>query len=132
MFIVSIAAFTSLGTDLMYRSRVMLAFACRRTRWTMVFTNISFPAFANTKDHVFYGVWNIAEAIGEVMVERNKRSLSEVTRIRDLILKKSAEITRDLDDVERERKVAEKLKKEYEERLAHIKSIEQKHVAINI
>jgi len=41
-----------------------------------------FLAFANTKDHVFYGAWNIAEAIGEVMVEKNKRSLSEVTRIR--------------------------------------------------
>jgi hypothetical protein len=41
---------------------------------------MSYNLFANTKDHVFYGAWNIAEAIGEVMVEGNKRSLSEVTR----------------------------------------------------
>ena len=70
-----------------------------------VFTNIAFPGFANTKDHVFYGVWNIAEAIAEVMVEKNKKSFDEVIKIRDLILKKSAEITRELDEVERKRKL---------------------------
>ncbi|OHA28630.1 MAG: hypothetical protein A3E92_03140 [Candidatus Taylorbacteria bacterium RIFCSPHIGHO2_12_FULL_42_34] len=93
-----------------------------------VFTNIGFPGFANTKDHVFYAVWNIAEAIAEVMVERNKKPFEETIKIRDLILKKSAELTLELDEVEREKKVAEKLKKEYEEKMTKIKEIENKHV----
>jgi DNA-directed RNA polymerase beta' subunit len=97
-----------------------------------VFTNISFPAFSNTKDHVFYGVWNIAEAVAEVMVEKNKRTYVEVQQIRDLVLKRTAEITRELDDVERDRKAAEKLKREYEERLAKIQKVEQKYVNINV
>lgn len=92
-----------------------------------VFTNIVFPAFANTKDYVFYGAWNIAEAIAEVMVEKNKKPFEEMLKIRDLILKKSAEITCDLDEVEKEKKSAERLKKEYEDKLIKIKEIEQKH-----
>lgn len=95
-----------------------------------VFTNISFPGFANTKDHVFYGAWNIAEAIAEVMVEQNERSHEEVLKIRDLILKKSAEITREIDEFEKEKKDAERLKKEYEEKMAKIKAFEDKNVEI--
>ncbi len=97
-----------------------------------VFTNIVFPGFANTKDHVFYGAWNIAEAIAEVMVEKNKKPFEEVLKIRDLILKKSAEITCELDEVEKEKKIAERLKKEYEEKIAKIKEIEQKHSNLEI
>lgn len=93
-----------------------------------VFTNIAFPAYANTKDYVFYGVWHIAEAIAEVMVEKNKKPFEEVMKIRDLILKKSAELTRELDEVEKEKKSAERLKKEYEDKMAKIKEIEQKHM----
>ena len=91
-----------------------------------VFTNISFPGFANTKDHVFYGTWNIAEAIAEVMVEQNKRPTEEIIKIRDLILKRSAEIVRELDDVERDKKEADRLKKAYEETLQKIKTAEDK------
>lgn len=91
-----------------------------------VFTNIAFPAYANTKDYVFYGVWHIAEAIAEVMVEKNKKPFEEVMKIRDLILKGSAELTRELDEVEKEKKIAERLKKEYEERMARIKEKERK------
>ncbi len=97
-----------------------------------VFTNIAFPGFANTKDHVFYGTWNIAEAIAEVMVEMNKRSPEEVIKIRDLILKQSAEIIRDLDEVEKEKKAAERLKKEYEEKMSRIKEIEKKQVDLKV
>ena len=61
------------------------------------------------------------------MVEKNKKSFDEVIKIRDLILKKSAEITRELDEVEREKKIAEQLKKEYEGKIARIKEIEEKH-----
>jgi len=91
-----------------------------------VFTNIAFPGFANTKDHVFYGAWNIAEAIAEVMVDKNKRPFEEVIKIRDLILKKSAELIRELDEVEKEEKIAERLKIEYEEKIARIKEFKQK------
>ena len=97
-----------------------------------VFTNIAFPGFANTKDHVFYGVWNIAEAIAEVMVEKNKKPFEEVIKIRDLILKKSSELSCELDEVEKEKKIAERLKKEYEEKMKKIEEIEQKHVDIKI
>lgn len=89
-----------------------------------VFTNISFPAFSNTKDHVFYGAWNIAESIAEIMVEENKRSYDEILHIRDIILKKSAEITRELDQLDKDKKEAESLKKEYEDKIAKIKEIE--------
>lgn len=97
-----------------------------------VFTNISFPGFANTKDHVFYGAWNIAEAIAEVMVEINGRPAEEILKIRDLILKRSAEIIQELDEVEKEKKVAERLKKEYEEKIAKIKELEEKQVDIKL
>ena len=93
-----------------------------------VFTNIAFPGFANTTDHVFYGAWNIAEAIAEVMVEQNKKSPEEIIKIRDLILRSSSEITQELDEVEKEKKIAERLKKEYEEKVAKIKEIEEKHL----
>jgi hypothetical protein len=92
-----------------------------------VFTNTSFPAFANTSDHVFYGAWHIAEAIAEVMVSENRKSVDEVVRLRDMILKKCSEITRELDHVEQEKKIAEKLRKDYEEKVAKIKEIEAKH-----
>lgn len=89
-----------------------------------VFTNISFPAFSNCKDQVFYGVWNIAESIAEIMVEENKKPYDEILHIRDLILKKSSEITRELDQLDKEKKEAEVLKKEYEAKMAKIKEIE--------
>lgn len=95
-----------------------------------VFTNISFPGFSNTKDHVFYGAWHIAEAIAEVMVDLNKRPSSEMIAIRDKILKKSAEITRDLDALEEDKKVAEKLKQEYEERISKIKASESASIEV--
>ena len=97
-----------------------------------VFTNIAFPGFANTTDHVFYGAWNIAEAIAEVMVDKNKRSSEEIIKIRDLILKSSSELTQELDEVEKEKKIAERLKKEYEEKIAKIKEIEDRHVDIKV
>lgn len=97
-----------------------------------VFTNTAFPAFANTRDHVFYGAWHIAEAIAEVMVEKNKKPISEVLKLRDLILKKCAEITRELDHVEQEKKIVEKLKREYEDKMAKIREIESRHINIKI
>ncbi len=95
-----------------------------------VYTNIAFPGFANTTDHVFYGAWHIAEAIAEVMVEKNKKSSDEIIKIRDMILKEGAKLTRELDEVEREKKNAERLKKEYEEKMVKIKKMEEKNLEI--
>lgn len=93
-----------------------------------VFTNIQFPAFSLTTDSVFYATWNIAEAIAEVMVEQNHRPSEEIFKIRDLILKKSSVITRELDEVEKDKKIAEKLKQEYEKKLEKIKNTEKNYV----
>ena len=92
-----------------------------------VFTNTAFPAYANTRDPVFYATWHIAEAIAEVMVDKNKQSASEVPKLRDMILKKSAEIMSEMDETAREVKEAERLKREYEEKLVKIKEREQKN-----
>jgi hypothetical protein len=97
-----------------------------------VYTNTAFPGFANSKDHIFYATWNIAEAIAEVMVQKNQKSSDEILKIRDLILKKSAEITRELDEVEREKKVADRLRKEYEAKLARIQEIEGKNIDLDV
>lgn len=92
-----------------------------------VFTNIQFPAFSVTTDSVFYATWNIAEAIAEVMVEQNNRPTEEIFKIRDLILKKSSSITRELDEVEKDKKIAEKLKKDYEQKIEKIKNVEKNY-----
>lgn len=94
-----------------------------------VITNSSFPGFANSSDHVFYAVWNIAEAIAEIMVEQNDRSYSEVMVLRDKILKRASEITRDIAEIEREKKNAERFKKGYEEAEARIMEIEKRNTS---
>lgn len=95
-----------------------------------VFTNIAFPAFADTHDDVFYGAWNIAEAVAEVMVQQNERPYDEVPPLRDLILKETAQITRELDEVDREKKSLEKMKKEYDEKRARIDELQKRQKAV--
>jgi len=95
-----------------------------------VFTNTAFPGFASTKDHVFYGTWNIAEALAEVMVEKNQRPAEEIFKIRDSIMRKAAEITHLLDEVERERKMAEKLRVEYEAKIKKIEQLEDENATL--
>ena len=63
-------------------------------------------------------------------MEKNKKPFEEVLKIRDLILKRSAELTRELDEVEKEKKIAERLKKEYEGKIAKIKEIEERNIDI--
>lgn len=111
-------SFADLKTDQILKDKTV-----DEEKGIQVFTNIAFPAFANTKDHVFYATWHIAEAIAEVMVERNGKPSEETTRIRDLILKKSSELIRQLDEVEREKKIAERLKKEWEAKMARINQL---------
>ncbi|MFI5420139.1 MAG: ATP-binding protein [Nitrososphaerales archaeon] len=112
-------SFVDLKTEFVLKDKIV-----DEEKGIQVFTNITFPGFAATRDHIFYATWNIAEAIAEVMVEKNHRPTEEVFRIRDMILRKSAEIARDLDEVEKEKKMAEKLKTDYEAKLNRIKALE--------
>ncbi len=73
-------SFVDLKTDQILKDKTV-----DEEKGIQVFTNIAFPAFANTKDHVFYATWHIAEAIAEVMVERNQKPAEEIAKIRDLI-----------------------------------------------
>jgi len=120
-------SFADLKTDQVLKDKTV-----DEEKGIQVFTNIAFPAFANTKDHVFYATWHIAEAIAEVMVERNQKPAEEIATIRDLILKKSSELTRQLDEVEKERKLAETLKKEWEAKMARISELEAQSADLSI
>ncbi|HVS88235.1 MAG TPA: ATP-binding protein [Candidatus Acidoferrum sp.] len=120
-------SFVDLKTDQILKDKTV-----DEEKGIQVFTNIAFPAFANTKDHVFYATWHIAEAIAEVMVERNEKPAEEIVKIRDLILKKSSELTRQLDEVERETKIAERIKKEWEARLARINQLKAQSADLTI
>jgi len=115
-------SFVDLKTDSVLRDKTIDA-----EKGIHVFTNIGFPAFANTSDHVFYGTWNIAEAIAEVMVDQNLRPAEEIFKVRDMILRKAAEINRELDEVERERKNADRLKAEYEAKMKKVRELEERN-----
>jgi hypothetical protein len=120
-------SFVDLKTDQILKDKIV-----DEEKGIQVFTNIAFPAFANTKDHVFYATWHIAEAIAEVMVERNQKPAEEIAKIRDLILKKSSELTRQLDEVEKEKKLAEILKKEWEAKLARINQLKAQSADLTV
>lgn len=92
-----------------------------------VTTNTSFPGFIQSKDDIFYAVWNIAESIAQTMVEKTNRSPSEIVVIRDKILKRGSQITHERDEIEKEKKDADRLRKEYEEKMKKIKKIEEEH-----
>jgi hypothetical protein len=120
-------SFVDLKTDQILKDKTV-----DEEKGIQVFTNIAFPAFANTKDHVFYATWHIAEAIAEVMVERNEKPSEEIVKIRDLILKKSSELTRQLDEVGKEQKIAERLKKEWEAKMARINQLKAESADLTV
>jgi hypothetical protein len=61
-----------------------------------IFTNTDFPAFSATKDKVFYAVMSIAESISEVLVKEAEEDLSNINEVKELILRKSAELYQEL------------------------------------
>ena len=61
-----------------------------------IFTNTDFPAFEATKDKVFYAVMSIAESISEVLVKEAEEDLSNINEVKELILRKSAELYQEL------------------------------------
>ncbi len=85
-----------------------------------IFTNIGFPAFHATRDPIFYGTFNIAEAIAECMVESREESKERIYDLRNIILKETAQIMQDLEELdkyEKERKEAEKKTIELKEKI---------------
>jgi len=61
-----------------------------------IFTNTDFPAFGATKDRVFYAVICIAESISEVLVKEAEEDLANINEVKELILRKSAELHQEL------------------------------------
>lgn len=57
-----------------------------------IFTNIDFPAYAATKDKVFYAVLHIAESVAEIFIQTAKEDFSNVEEIKELILRKASEL----------------------------------------
>jgi len=66
-----------------------------------IFTNISFPAFSATKDAIFYATMNIAEGIAEIIIQEKGEDKRRIFEIRDLILRRTAEIMRSIDEEKR-------------------------------
>ncbi|MBI2647435.1 ATP-binding protein [Candidatus Woesearchaeota archaeon] len=81
-----------------------------------VFTNTDFPAFPSTKDPLFYATYNIAEAIAEVMVEEKNEPLGNIFRLRNLILKQTGNIMRELDEEKQLAKEVEEQEKQMQDR----------------
>ncbi len=61
-----------------------------------IFTNTDFPAFEATRDKVFYAVMSIAESISEVLVKEAEEDLSNINEVKEIILRKSAELYQEL------------------------------------
>jgi hypothetical protein len=57
-----------------------------------VYTNTDFPAYATTKDKVFYAVLNTAETIAEYLVRESREDPARAEEIKDLILRKASEL----------------------------------------
>jgi hypothetical protein len=62
-----------------------------------IFTNTDFPAYATTKDKVFYAVLNLADTIAEHIVRESREDVARMEEIKDLILRKAAELKLALD-----------------------------------
>ncbi len=57
-----------------------------------IYTNTDFPAFAVTRDKVFYAVLNVAETLAEFLVRESNEDPARMEEIKEVILRKSAEL----------------------------------------
>jgi hypothetical protein len=57
-----------------------------------IYTNTDFPAFAATRDKVFYAVLNVAETLAEFLVRESNEDPARTEEIKEVILRKSAEL----------------------------------------
>ncbi len=86
-----------------------------------VYTNTGFPAFTSTRDFIFYGTWNVAEALAECMAKEKNEPKERVFELRNIILRETAQIMQDLeelDKIEKEEMEQKKKKEEIEKRIA--------------
>ena len=63
-----------------------------KTAGLEVYTNTDFPAYAATKDKVFYAVMNVSESVAEMLVRESGEDPRLVEEIKDLILRQAAEL----------------------------------------
>lgn len=57
-----------------------------------IFTNTDFPAYMATNDKSFYAVIHIAEALSEIFVQTSKEDSSNISEIKESILRKASEL----------------------------------------
>ncbi len=103
--------FKSLGDPNLLKDKIL-----SEEKGIEVFTNTDFPAFPATRDPLFYATYNIAEAIAEVMVEEKNEPLGNVFKLRNLILKQTGNIMRELDEEKQLAKELEEQEKQMAER----------------
>jgi hypothetical protein len=103
--------FKSLGDTSLMKDKTM-----SEEKGIEVFTNTDFPAFPATRDPLFYATYNIAEAIAEVMVEEKSEPLGNVFKLRNLILKQTGNIMRELDEEKELAKEIEEQEKQMQDR----------------
>ena len=106
--------FKSLGDPNLLKDKIL-----SKENGIEVFTNTDFPAFPATRDPLFYATYNIAEAIAEVMVEEKNEPLGNIFKLRNLILKQTGNIMRELDE-------EKQLAKEVEEQEKHIQGTKKR------
>ena len=63
----------------------------------IIYTNTDFPAYITTKDHIFYAVVHIAEAISEVMVKEVGEEISNMQEIKETILRLASKLKTQID-----------------------------------
>ncbi len=57
-----------------------------------IYTNVDFPAYATTRDKVFYAVMHVSETLAEFLVRESGEDAARVDEIKELILRKAAEL----------------------------------------
>ena len=67
-----------------------------------IFTNTAFPAFSITKDQPFYAANNIIESIVELYAKEENLNIDKMNEMKDLALKKVAEIKSQLQEERKE------------------------------
>ncbi len=79
--------YTHLNTDKIWKD-----YNVDKKKGIEIFTNIDFPAFAATKDKVFYAVIHIAESLAEILITENNESFERIDEIKQLILRKASQL----------------------------------------
>lgn len=85
--------FSSLGQDSSWKQYEF----DKDKRKIIIYTNIDFPAFAATKDKIFYAVIHIAESIAEIMVKEVGEEIGNLQEIKELILKAASKLKNQID-----------------------------------